>query len=897
MFINSLFLSKLLNQKSEKPTSGIDSNGFSHLFSEIIKIKNASDETAFVPENIGGTLLDHKIIFISNASPLENRLLYRSNSSIKIIENLFRLFTSENMQLKNDSESQTLSLNKITTDKNQFLKSIETLIRNILNETNNQNKEVEIRYVSKNLIETKKINNENLSQFSDYLSNLIDGNQSFSFVIGANLKQILFDVENLALTTEDKINLQFDTSTDNNTLKSSTSIQNKAVQVDKQIELKTDLKENFIKNIPEEDAQLIKTENQKSLKPLATTYGDYEKLVAPTNDKHKQDTISLSKANKNVSDEQKFGNEILSQDSNQFKKLIDSNKSIKQNFNDVLKVGTDNITENQSSNEPSKSENKNVSLKLNKQMGSISSVTTKQRSSTQEIQTTIESEVENKNSIQSQKTEKPDLQFKDIGEVKIVIKEKSQFVSSKDENQIVLGNPKKEAFNLALKQNKLTIKSEAQDIRIQNSEYSSRSFRSIIPEFPEKDLPSIISAKADEPRITRVGLPLIADYQDWDLVFDKSTDQIKNVFEHYKTITESTSKKEEKQAFKDQNSSEIKETNADKINSGNSKPKNELEKPTEQKPNNLKANVKEHNNQVELKENILQLKISGEKKIAIVAESIKENVISSSEQIPKNVIEKQSSVNEKVSANVDSNKSSTAKNLVEQETTFEHEIKLHNTESTDHKHFENQNQSKGERSKIDIDADKINDEENILNEKAFKSEVFNSTKQFVQPEIKSHLINNKTIVEHFIKNPVDSGTLEKFLQIMENQEIINKSEIVNYSKQNHSVEIKLSPKELGSIKIFLDTNDNNVSAKIEVGNEQTKAIVVNNLPQLKETLSQQGINLNNVNVTVSSEEQKNPEQTKQKNKKKTQDNNPKVEIAEERKAVRNLGYNTYEYLA
>ncbi|MCX8105252.1 MAG: flagellar hook-length control protein FliK, partial [Ignavibacterium album] len=164
-------------------------------------------------------------------------------------------------------------------------------------------------------------------------------------------------------------------------------------------------------------------------------------------------------------------------------------------------------------------------------------------------------------------------------------------------------------------------------------------------------------------------------------------------------------------------------------------------------------------------------------------------------------------------------------------------------------------------------------------------------------EIKTQLLNNKTIIEHFIKSPVVSKTIERFIQIIDAQQAIHKSEIVSYSKQNHSVEIKLAPEELGRIKILIDTNDNNVSAKIEVGNEQTKAIVVNNLPQLKESLSQQGVNLNNVNVSVTSEEQKNSEQTKQKSRKKSQEHHSGVERAEEKKTVRNLGYNTYEYLA
>ncbi|AFH50240.1 Hypothetical protein IALB_2537 [Ignavibacterium album JCM 16511] len=896
MFINSLFLSKLLNLKSEKQSSGVDENGFSHLFSEIIKIKSAGEDTAFLPEYIGGTLLDHKTIFISNSSPLENKTFYRTDTSIKIIEELYKLFTSGNLQLITVSENQAVSLNKITTDKNQFLKSIETLIQNILSDSDNQNKEVEIRYVSKNLIETKKINKENLSQFSEYLSKLIDGNQSFSFVIGANLKQILFDVENLTSNEEAKTNVQVEAGTESSSLQNMIPGSTEHIQSVEASKLKTELNENYLKNETELNDLIVKSDGKENLEPRITNQNINEKIIPSVNDNSNQKSSFSMKENLKPDFKQNSDNKILLQVFNKSEKTNDYTKVNSRNSLQQSEIDVDKTSENNFSNKISKLEDETAVLKVNKERQTSNSVSTNLKSSEPEVKVKIEGEIKNQSSVQQQKNDEANLKFEDIAEIKIVIKEKSQFVHSEKENQVFLRNSQIETYKKEPQSVQTNPKNESQDFRNVDLADIPGSYRSIRPELTEKDLQTIIKTQADEPKISRAGLPLIADYQDWDLIFDKSSNQVENVFENDQTFIRQTSEKEVMHKLKSEFSPDNQKETEVRTNSINSKFKIDLDKPAEQKtiqPNEIIEDLTVRTNQ---KEKMLHLQFSGEKKIIAVSEPVQEKVISFSDAKTQTVVEQNNSINENSTVNVDSNKSSSSKNLNEHKPIAENEIKIQNGEANDRRSTDNQNQSGSENKNFASEVNKVSNEKDIPDEKAFKSDLMSLDKQVNQPEIKSHLFNNKNIVEHFIKNPVESKTLEKFLQFLDKQEIIQKSEIVNYSKQNHSVEIKLSPKELGSIKILLDTNDNNVSAKIEVGNEQTKAVVVNNLPQLKETLSQQGVNLNNVNVTVSSEEQRNPEQTKQKNKKKSQDNNPKVEFTEEKKTVRNLGYNTYEYL-
>ncbi|MFN3694298.1 MAG: flagellar hook-length control protein FliK, partial [Ignavibacterium sp.] len=865
-----------------------------HLFSEIIKIKNSAEETSFVPENIGGTLLDHKTIFISNSSPLENKSISKTTFEVRIIEELYKLFSSDNSLPKSDSANLISSLNKITTDKNQFLNSIQVLIKNILNTTNNLSNEVEIRYVSKNLIETKKVNEENLIQFTEYLSKLIEGNQSFSFVIGANSKQILFDVENLAVTAEEKSNTQTESIIKNSTVQDSVSIE--AVHTNEPIESIANSKIKYSVDGLQPERHLTEDKSEKNLKASMTKQIENEKPISPENDQQLKKFSSPVNEKNSMTTEVQIEkldlHQLPNSDSKTFKDDFFILKSSEQEIRNPIEI----LPQNNSSAKYENSVNKNLYSTLNAEKKIFTTLSSNSKSSENEIKIEIDGELLSHKSDQTLKTEKPEFKFDGIGEVKIVIKEKSSLSIPSNENRIVLENSTRETFIPENQPKRLNHNFELQNFRAEKVNPEIKQPLNNKQELSEKDLPKVINTQSNEPKISRAGLPLIADYQDWDLVFEKSSIEVNNNFKKDITFESNTSANQPDDQIQIPESADLKQPKEFKKTSESSL-KVEWEKTTDKKETNSSEDVKQFNEFSEPKEKLLHLKFSGEKKIVAVTDTAKEKVILSAEEVKtKTFIEQKNVTDEKTAVSINSNKFAHEKNSVDYKSSVVNEIRIQSNESMNNKSFENQNQNKSETKQNDINSNQINEEKNIPYEKSSESEFISSNKQFIQPEIKTHLLNSKTIIEHFIKNPVESRTLEKFLQILDKQEIIQRSEIVSYSKQSHSVEIKLSPEELGSIKILLDTNDNNVSAKIEVGNEHTKAIVVNNLSQLKESLNQQGINLNNVNVTVSSEEQRNPEQTKQKSKKKSQNVNSEVEITEEKKTVRNLGYNTYEYL-
>ena len=117
---------------------------------------------------------------------------------------------------------------------------------------------------------------------------------------------------------------------------------------------------------------------------------------------------------------------------------------------------------------------------------------------------------------------------------------------------------------------------------------------------------------------------------------------------------------------------------------------------------------------------------------------------------------------------------------------------------------------------------------------------------------------------------------------------------------NKSLTISLTPEELGKVKLIVETVDKTVSAKIEVQNEAVQTTVQNNLDNLKQSLSQSGLNINNITVSISYNDNKQQKPGELKKKHNSGDDK-KIETEEEKISSKNtsktLGYNTYEYLA
>lgn len=880
MFINSLFLSKLLNLKTDSQSSKDVGDEFNYLFSEIIKVKTSENDAVFIPENIGGTLLDHKTIFIANSSPLDKVKVSNAGNEINQIENLYKLFLEPTKQVETGNEQINLSLNKIISDKAQFVKSIESLIKNILNSNSDkQVNNVEIKYVSKNLIETVRLNEKNLSQFTEFLSGLIDNNSSFSFVIGANTKQILFDVENVNRETEEfeSLNLNSEKTQNQESISSNSPNSGEIIQ---QVEKLT--------NELSEKIPVVNVENSSD-KNIRAEASQNKLVQSEENFIVKQNTISddsLYYESKNVID------------------VKPSNEKAETKLNPV--IPNDKGTTHKSSKENM------IDLKLPDNSVKTNATSKYEKENNSTVIFEFDEELKNEKTFQNKNSlELNELKDKNLGEVKIVIKSKPNEYHFQQDIKPDVRSVDKVKIETAPVSQRLN---ESNSNRVSLTDQSLKnipSLKNTTYDNFEKDLPEISAASVNEPRISRAGLPLIADYQDWDLVFERAE---KSSIKQEQVQTNFSAEKRDviRQNIDEQDRNigvEIKKS----VSSKTSEKQNEYAKASQntQKDDSKSAHkandsIRINDSEVksEINEKVMNLKLSGDKKIVSISNSILDD--------SRNIIEVKENYNDNNKVNfkdeftqrdksfvqVSKQNSFTDDNLENEKSALRQDAKAESS-STKNDSFEHSSESN--LKKANDHFQQVDDKTKIDNstgkDNEFRNEFQNVSRQEFVPSGKTNLINNKSIVEHFIKNPVESRTLEKFIQILDKQDVVQRSEIVNYSKLNHSVEIKLAPEELGKIKILLDTNDNNVSAKIEVNNEQTKVIVVNNLPQLKETLTQQGVNLNNVNVTVTSEEHKGSEQTKQKSKKKSQESNTKIENTEEKRTVRHLGYNTYEYLA
>lgn len=129
-----------------------------------------------------------------------------------------------------------------------------------------------------------------------------------------------------------------------------------------------------------------------------------------------------------------------------------------------------------------------------------------------------------------------------------------------------------------------------------------------------------------------------------------------------------------------------------------------------------------------------------------------------------------------------------------------------------------------------------------------------------------------------------------------------KHEITKYfsSGNQHMVELKINPKELGGVKILLDVSQNVVNARLDVENEQIKHLLNNHVAQLKESMLQQGLVLNQFNINYNNNFNKWKPKSGKTNPAHRINENEEInndEFISERSTIKNLGYNSFDYIA
>ncbi len=191
-------------------------------------------------------------------------------------------------------------------------------------------------------------------------------------------------------------------------------------------------------------------------------------------------------------------------------------------------------------------------------------------------------------------------------------------------------------------------------------------------------------------------------------------------------------------------------------------------------------------------------------------------------------------------------------------------------------------------------GDKFNTKEFRLNLKQQKiiSNSVHQNSNYLQMD----KFTGKNFPENGLRQRIRNNTIFKNVNFKDSIQEISKLII---SKETQTVVLRLRPKELGEIRIRLDVVNNAVNANLHVENEAVKQLIQNNLPQLKENLMQQGLALNNFNITYQNKEKQKKFNDSSKNKNSNVLPGGKIEDEDEVKEYqfKNLGYNRFDYIA
>jgi len=137
----------------------------------------------------------------------------------------------------------------------------------------------------------------------------------------------------------------------------------------------------------------------------------------------------------------------------------------------------------------------------------------------------------------------------------------------------------------------------------------------------------------------------------------------------------------------------------------------------------------------------------------------------------------------------------------------------------------------------------------------------------------SEIVNTKDSREAGTRKSEKNDGFEEFIKGMENAVKVNDTQEipmiegkpdvreivmrvvdaikVNLSPDKTSIELSLSPQSLGKISLYITSKDGNLTARIATENEVTKQALESQLEMLKETIAEQGIKVEAIEVSVS----------------------------------------------
>jgi hypothetical protein len=186
------------------------------------------------------------------------------------------------------------------------------------------------------------------------------------------------------------------------------------------------------------------------------------------------------------------------------------------------------------------------------------------------------------------------------------------------------------------------------------------------------------------------------------------------------------------------------------------------------------------------------------------------------------------------------------------------------------------------------------------NDKANLTSDDNSSKNNSHDSFKSSLtqaLSNDFDVEK-TKAFSDTKILHEPVKIIKQNEIIPEFSKLIQRGEKQTMTFQISPENLGKVKLVVDMVNNQIQTKIEVESEQIKQFIQSNVEQLKQNLQASGIQLSNVNISLTDYGQKNAGKMFTSKKKSNFQNEKEIPIEEiTNQPMKKMGYSTYEFLA
>lgn len=214
-------------------------------------------------------------------------------------------------------------------------------------------------------------------------------------------------------------------------------------------------------------------------------------------------------------------------------------------------------------------------------------------------------------------------------------------------------------------------------------------------------------------------------------------------------------------------------------------------------------------------------------------------------------------------------------------------------DSSDLKNFNSAEQIKNEKKTVSASEFKVNDEED---RKVFETDSIRLT-QNAKTEPQQIFQHHKTAFADYVRNSIKADFTNTVTKTVNSGEVLQEIQKVFETAANSSVVLKLLPEQMGSVKVTIETINQSVDAKIEVENEQVKNVIVSTVDQLKQSLSQNGVHVNSVSISLIGSEHKQSSTFNQRKKNSPGMNLKNLEQVDEKPVIKNYGYNTYEFLA